>query len=266
MAQQGMPPPFPGIAPPGAPPMGMIPPPMGIPPPKLVGGIPTPKQPPNTTPSRTVYVNNINEKVQIPVLKKTLETLFQQYGEVLDVVAYGNIRARGQAFVAFKDEESATKAIKELQHFVLYDKPLVLQYARSKSDVHAKLDGDYDNHHSARLEEKAKRPPLSAPVGQPQRMPMPGAGLPPGQQIPDEFLPPNNILFLQNLPETVQQGQLVELFQRYPGFREVRMIPTKRDIAFVEYEDETLAAAAKVSLGGYEVEEGKPMKVTFARK
>lgn len=116
---------------------------------------------------------------------------------MLDVVAYGNIRARGQAFVAFKDEESATKAIKELQHFVLYDKPLVLQYARSKSDVHAKLDGDYDNHHSARLEEKgwlicknfifysmflsnllcihtAKRPPLSAPVGQPQRMPMPG--------------------------------------------------------------------------------------------
>lgn len=92
MAQQGMPPPFPGIAPPGAPPMGAPPmggppmggppmggppmggPPMGgippqamgIPPPKLVGGIPTPRQPPNTTPSRTVYVNNINEKVQIP--------------------------------------------------------------------------------------------------------------------------------------------------------------------------------------------------------
>jgi hypothetical protein len=34
----------------------------------------------------------------------------------------------------------------------------------------------------------------------------------------------------------------------------------------VEYEDETLAAAAKVALGGFEVEEGKPMKVTFARK
>jgi hypothetical protein len=66
MAQQGMPPPFPGIAPPGAPPLGMMPPQMGIPPPKLMGGIPTPRQPPNTTPSRTVYVNNINEKVQIP--------------------------------------------------------------------------------------------------------------------------------------------------------------------------------------------------------
>jgi U2 small nuclear ribonucleoprotein B'' len=90
------------------------------------------------------------------VLKKTLETLFSQYGEVLDVVAYANIRARGQAFVAFNDEESAGKAIKELQHFVLYDKPLVLQYARNRSDVHAKLDGDYDQHHSTRLGEKGK--------------------------------------------------------------------------------------------------------------
>jgi U2 small nuclear ribonucleoprotein B'' len=94
----------------------------------------------------------------------------------------------------------------------------------------------------------------------------PGAHLPPGQQIPDEFLPPNNILFLQNLPENIQQAQLMDLFQTYPGFREVRMIPTKRDIAFVEYEDETLAAAAKSALGGHEIEEGKPMKVTFARK
>jgi U2 small nuclear ribonucleoprotein B'' len=59
---------------------------------------------------------------------------------------------------------------------------------------------------------------------------------------------------------------LVDLFQQHPGFREVRMIPTKRDIAFVEYEDETLAAIAKAALGGHEIEEGKPIKVTFARK
>lgn len=51
--------------------------------------------------------------------------MFSQYGEVLDVVAYGNIRMRGQAFIAFAEEESATKSIKELQHFVLYGKPMV---------------------------------------------------------------------------------------------------------------------------------------------
>lgn len=137
--------PFP--PPPGAP----IPPPMaGLPqPPPLVGGIPVGKQPLNTTPSRTVYASNLNEQVKLDgnlfikedscssvflilispvtllVLKKTLRTMFSQYGEVLDVVAYKSIRARGQAFIAFAEEESATKAIKELQHFVLYGKPMV---------------------------------------------------------------------------------------------------------------------------------------------
>lgn len=53
--------------------------------------------------------------------------MFSQFGEVLDIVAYSNIRMRGQAFIAYADEESATKAIKELQHFVLYGKPMVKQ-------------------------------------------------------------------------------------------------------------------------------------------
>lgn len=51
--------------------------------------------------------------------------MFSQFGEVLDIVAYSNIRMRGQAFIAYADEESASKAIKELQHFVLYGKPMV---------------------------------------------------------------------------------------------------------------------------------------------
>lgn len=73
---------------------------------------------------------------------------------MLDVVAHQNIRMRGQAFVAFPDEESAEKAIKELQHFVLYDKPMVLQFARNKSDVHAKTDGDFEEHRKKRLAKK----------------------------------------------------------------------------------------------------------------
>lgn len=65
---------------------------------------------------------------------------------------------RGQAFVAYPDEESATKAIKELQNFMLYDKPMVLQFARNKSDVHAKTDGDFETHRKQRLVKKGKQP------------------------------------------------------------------------------------------------------------
>lgn len=34
----------------------------------------------------------------------------------------------------------------------------------------------------------------------------------PNVQMPDEYLPPNKILFLQNLPEIVTKDQLVALF------------------------------------------------------
>lgn len=97
------------------------------------------------------------------VLKNSLRTLFKQFGDVLDVVAHQNIRMRGQAFVAFPDEASAEKAIKDLQHFVLYDKPMVLQFARNKSDVHAKSDGDYDNHYRQRMAKKEEVSKLPLP-------------------------------------------------------------------------------------------------------
>lgn len=263
---------FPGA--PGAPPPQFAAggPPVAQPPqPTVASGIPVGKQPLNTHPSRTVYVSNLNEKVKLDVLKNSLRTLFKQYGDVLDVVAHQNIRMRGQAFVAYPDEESATKAIKDLQHFMLYDKPMVVQYARNKSDVHAKTDGDFEAHKKQRLAKKEEVSKLPLPgshkptfkAGRPQNN---SSHFNPTANIPDEYLPPNNILFLQKLPETITQQQLIELFQRYPGFREVRMIPTKKSIAFVEYDNELQSAVARAELSGHSFGPGQEMKVTFARK
>ena len=39
--------------------------------------------------------------------------------------------------------------------------------------------------------------------------------------MPDEYLPPNKILFLQNLPETVTKDQLMALFSQYVNLRVV---------------------------------------------
>lgn len=48
------------------------------------------------TPSQTLYVNNINEKIKKDSLKKTLYALFSQYGKVIEIVACKGIRLRGQ--------------------------------------------------------------------------------------------------------------------------------------------------------------------------
>lgn len=79
-------------------------------------------------------------------------------------------------------------------------------------------------------------------------------------------MPPNNILFLQGLPETITQQHLTDLFQRYSGFKEVRMIPAKKSIAFVEYENEIQSAVARAELSGYLLGPDQALKVTFARK
>lgn len=68
--------------------------------------------------------------------------------------------------------------------------------------------------------------------------------------IPDEYLPPNKILFLRDLPETYDVDSLSTIFSRFEGFREVRMVPGRKGIAFVEYEAESGAISAKVSFCG----------------
>lgn len=59
------------------------------------------------------------------MLKQSLSALFSTYGSVLSITAHGNLRMRGQAFVAFDDSEIAAKAIQEVNGFPLYGKAMV---------------------------------------------------------------------------------------------------------------------------------------------
>ncbi|PKI84417.1 hypothetical protein MVES_001707 [Malassezia vespertilionis] len=76
------------------------------------------------TPNNAVYVRNINTK---------LYTLFGSYGKILDVVATRADGMRGQAFVVFRDLQSAASAMRGLEGFSFYDSPLSMEYARKKS-------------------------------------------------------------------------------------------------------------------------------------
>ena len=48
---------------------------------------------------------------------------------------------------------------------------------------------------------------------------------------------------------------------RYPNLYEVRLIPTKRDIAFVEFVDEGSAGVAKDGLHNYKLDGENKIKV-----
>ncbi|KAI0005556.1 hypothetical protein BJV74DRAFT_805238 [Russula compacta] len=227
--------------------------------------------------SETLYIQNLNEKIRIDVLKASLRGLFKSYGEVLDVVAHNNLRMRGQAFVSFASADAAKRALKEVKGFPLYSKPMQISFARTRSDaVVRRLDAEhYEEHRQQRLQHK-KTTRYTNPLKQKfraQRLATeadgPAASAPrrPAVQMPDEYLPPNKILFLQNLPESVSKDQLMALFSQYPNLHEVRLIANKKDIAFVEYMDEGSATVAKEALHNYKLDGENKIKVRpFTRK
>ena len=61
----------------------------------------------------------------ISELKKSLYAIFSQFGQILDIVALKSLKMRGQAFVIFKDINSGTNALRSMQGFPFYDKPMV---------------------------------------------------------------------------------------------------------------------------------------------
>ncbi|XP_072046042.1 U2 small nuclear ribonucleoprotein B''-like [Amphiura filiformis] len=256
----------------------------------------------NIPPNNTIYINNLNEKIEKVELKKSLYAIFSQFGQILDIVALKTLKMRGQAFVVFRDVTSATNALRSMQGFPFYDKPMRIQYGKSKSDAVAKLDGTFVQREKRPPAEKrkaaevqkgkekrskqqaaqkatpppAQRPAQTAPplMGQvvPPMMGQPPPALlqqPPPQQAPPAApVPdlPNQILFLQNLPEETSELMLQMLFNQFQGFKEVRLVPQRHDIAFVEFENEGQAGVAKDALQGFKITPSNAMKISFAKK
>lgn len=282
-------------------------------------------------PNNTIYINNLNEKIKKDELKKSLYAIFSQFGQILDILVSRNLKMRGQAFVIFKEVSSATNALRSMQGFPFYDKPMRIQYSKSDSDIIAKVKGTFVERDRKRQEKRkvkgqevaaaaaaaaaAKKAVPGAPGGpglpgqmpgmqnipgmnqaprmmhmggqapymhHPGMMPPPGmgpgqippGGMPHGQMMPGQMAPmlpisenpPNHILFLTNLPEETNELMLSMLFNQFPGFKEVRLVPGRHDIAFVEFDNEVQAGAARESLQGFKITQSNSMKISFAKK
>ncbi|KAK5657716.1 hypothetical protein OQA88_2788 [Cercophora sp. LCS_1] len=241
-------------------------------------------------PIATVYVRNLEERVKPGALKEALRAVFSEYGSVIDIVAKTNLKAKGQAFVVFEDPQSALNAIEDVQGFELFEKPMHLALARTRSDATVLRTGneeEFDVHKRRRMAEKDKKALESAEEQKRLKHPLPGApadatarptknargaglkptGSGPAAVVPDEYLPPNKTLFVQNLPDDFGKDALTAIFSRFDGFLEVRMVPGRTGIAFVEYDAEAGAITAKENTAGMPLKNGeKTMKVTYQRQ
>lgn len=106
---------------------------------------------------RRVYVRNLEERVKIDTVKESLQQIFSEYGNIIDIVAKTNLKAKGQAFIVFDKPESAIAAVEEVQGFELFEKPLQVALAKTRSDATVQLSGsdeDFEHHKRRRLAEK----------------------------------------------------------------------------------------------------------------
>ncbi|KAK9461975.1 uncharacterized protein V1516DRAFT_673423 [Lipomyces oligophaga] len=222
-------------------------------------------------PSATLYIRNLDENIKIPVLKECLDAVFSLYGNLMGIIAHGNLRMRGQAFVIFDDAKIAEKAREEIQGFPLFDRPMEIDFAKSKSDATVeKTEGPeaLEEHKKIRLAEKErKKAELEIALKKRKRHggALANARASKRTAIADELLPPNKILFLQNLPDEITSEQLISAFEPFPGFIEVRLVPGRKGIGFVEYEQDENAVAAKEGTVDLRFGDLTP-KITYARK
>ncbi|XP_073057682.1 U2 small nuclear ribonucleoprotein B'' 2-like [Primulina eburnea] len=224
-------------------------------------------------PNQTIYIKNINEKVKKEELKRSLYALFSQYGRILDIVALKTAKLQGQAWVVFSEVAAASNALRQMQNFPFYDKPIRIQYAKTKSDCIAKAEGTYDKKKKQEERDERKRRVeeghQTANANGPRFDSNGGAaatsreGKPVTQEVAME---PNHILFIQNLPYETNIMMLELLFKQYPGFREVRMVEAKPGIAFVEFDDDSQSSVAMQDLQGFKITAQNPMAITYAKK
>uniref|UniRef100_A0A6M2DIB0 Putative spliceosomal protein snrnp-u1a/u2b n=1 Tax=Xenopsylla cheopis TaxID=163159 RepID=A0A6M2DIB0_XENCH len=217
-------------------------------------------------PNNTIYINNLNEKVKKDELIKSLYAIFSQFGQILDIVALRTLKMRGQAFVIFKEIASSTNALRSMQGFPFYDKPMRIQYCKTDSDIIAKMKGTFQERPKKHKPPKPVVPPEEKKAKKSKSSNNADGSGSHSSHNSNAEQPPNQILFLTNLPDETTEMMLSMLFNQFPGFKEVRLVPNRHDIAFVEFATELQSGAARDALQGFKITPSHAMKISFAKK
>jgi len=233
-------------------------------------------------PNETIYVNNLNEKIKGEALKTALRAIFQQFGNIIEIVAMDSVRRRGQAFVVFDTIDSAQQAKERMQSFPLYNKPLRIQFAKSKSDVVSRRDGlpipsaaERKEVRQTKWAEEKKNPkkPKIEVAAATTGMPVGYGGAAPTATRhaveappPPEMQVPNKTLFVQNLPDESSELTLDAVFRQCIGFQQVRMVPGRMGICFVDFEHEGQAGTALQYLQGFQLSAQHAIVISYAKK
>jgi len=204
---------------------------------------------------------------------RALYALFSRHGKVLEVIVLRRDGLRGQAFVIMQDIPAATAARQNVNGFTFFEKDLVVEYAKEKSDRIARMDGTYVP--------KAKRQKQSS-LGQEQENAAPEDDTAAGEENTDpkdsttpsdndnnnvnttvDVGDPSKYLFAENLPAECNEMMLGMLFRQYAGYKEVRM--PRPGLAFIEFEEEAHATLALKGLNGFKLTQSDTLVLRYGK-
>merc|ERR1719321_2452616 len=96
-------------------------------------------------------------------MRFTLRSL-EAFGGITDIIAMKSLRRRGQAWIIFKGVSSATNALRSLQDFPFYNKPMRINYAKTKSDAVSRQDGTFVERAKRTVKREITRKTVSTPA------------------------------------------------------------------------------------------------------
>ncbi|EKU22169.1 U2 small nuclear ribonucleoprotein B'', partial [Nannochloropsis gaditana CCMP526] len=221
-------------------------------------------------PNQTLYVQNLNEKLNKVSLKKLLYLAFSAYGRVIDIVACRGESLRGQAWVVFDSVGSATTALRSLQGFPFLGKPMRIQFAKGKSNAVALREGTYEpgSKRRKRGEKDGKKKEESQKLSGSRDEGKRGKEAEAEEHVAGMALAAGEVssmLMAQELPTECTEEMLAVLFRRFAGFHEIRLAG-QRGIAFIEFRDEVSARTAFQAYNGFKLSQTDALKLTYAKR
>lgn len=225
--------------------------------------------------NETLYVKRLNEKIKIDELKNALMALFSQFGDVIMIRARSSLKMRGQAFITFKDINSAKEAKNKLQNVIFLGSPMNISYAKTKCECALVEEGKLtkeekeqkDLNRKRKRDEyyKAMKESIEAKKANNHNI---NEDIEMKEQTNEIKVDENahNILFVDGITKEINEKTIKDLFSEgFDGFKSVKMFAS-RGMCFVEYDNILDAMKAKQKLDKKQIGNECTLNVTYAKK
>lgn len=242
----------------------------------------------NTSAKYTLYINNINEKINLDELKINLFHLFSEFGEILEINSRKTLKMKGQSFITFRSRGSALKAKASLNGYLFFGKKLAITYSKTENDKILLINGELTENEKIKKDLQRKRErekeyqifyedfskneqKYEKKIGRSDKEEKNKfINNDYDNSIPVEEARSNNVLLVEiegEIEEYIDYSEKVIkiIFSKFTGFKSLKFFPDKK-ISLVEYDNNINSGAAMFALNGYKLTNEAKIKISFAKK